>query len=107
MADANPVPNTAPVVLFMSAFLLFSIWKAVTLPGGEWPPAALAYMHFGLDLALTVLLLVLLVTLRQTRPGPLRMLAYVVGPAGLAAGAALLWIRLSSDLGWWTGHLNP
>lgn len=107
MADAKPVPNTAPVVLFMSAFLLFSIWKAVALPGGEWLPSVLAWMHFGLDLALTVLLLVLLVTLPQSRPGPLRVLAYVLAPAGLAAGAALLWIRLSSDLGWWTGHLNP
>ena len=107
MAETKPAQNPAPVVLFMSAWLLFSLRKAVALPGGEFSPDLLATMHFALDLVLTVLVLVLVIGLRGAPPGALRTAGYVVGPLGFAAGMAMLWIRLSSDVGWWTGHLNP
>lgn len=106
-ADPRQMKTNQYVVLFMSAVLIFGAVNAVVVTASEYDPATLVWMHFGLDLVMTVLLTVLLTAVaRGAEPGGLKTAAMVLGPLGVLAGLVKLAARFSSDAGWWTGHFH-
>jgi hypothetical protein len=107
VADPRQMKTNQYVVLFMSAVLIFGAVNAVMVTADEYDPASLVWMNFGLDLAMTVLLAVLLtVVAKAAEPGGLKTAAMVLGALGLIGGLVKLAARFSSDHGWWTGHFS-
>ncbi len=108
MADpAKQAKTNAYVVIGMSIVLLFGAFNAIMITAEEYDPETLVWMNLGLDVAMTVLLVVLLTQVAKlTEPGGLKTAALVLGPLGIIAGLVKLVARFSSDHGWWTGHFN-
>ena len=106
MAEAAGKTNYYAAVLCGLA-LLWGAYSAVMLPGGEYPMPPAHYLEMALDLGLTIVITALtLINLRAAPDTNLRSVAIIIGFIGVAAGLIQLGIRLHSDHGWWTGHLN-
>jgi ABC-type Na+ efflux pump permease subunit len=107
MANPKQMKQNQYVVLFMSAVLLFGAFNAVMVTADEYDPSTIVWMNFGLDLAMLVCLVALLTIIgRSAEPGGLKSAALGVGVLGVIAALIKVYARLSSDHGWWTGHLN-
>ena len=107
MATAGTSKQNLIVACFMSAVLIFGFGMAITQPAGEFPPRFYQMLKIGLDLALTVILLVLVVSLRSAEGGTAKVAAMALGTVGVAAGIGKLAIRFTSDHAWWTGNYLP
>lgn len=107
MANSGSAKQNAWVLIFMSAVLVFGAAQAIFVTAQEYDPAALVWMHFGLDVAMTLLSVILLIVVaRSSGQTGLRGLAILAGILGIVAGAIKIAARFTSDHGWWTGHFN-
>jgi hypothetical protein len=83
-----------PIAIILSCYLIGTfLWNAF-VPAHEYPTRTLQMLTIGLNL----LAVVGVFGLRSSMPKPLFW-------AALIAGVGLLALRLTSDHGWWTGHL--
>lgn len=107
MANSGGAKQNAWVLICMAAVLAFGAAQAIFVTAQEYDPAILVWMHFGLDVAMTLLSVILLIVLARSsgQEGP-RGLAILAGLVGIVAGAIRIAARFTSDHGWWTGHFN-
>jgi uncharacterized membrane protein YgdD (TMEM256/DUF423 family) len=92
MADpAKQMKANQYVTIFMGAVLLFGAFGAVMITADEYDPATLVWMHIGLDAIMTSVIAVLLVQIgKGAETSGLKILAMVLGVAGLIAGLVKL-----------------
>ncbi len=107
MAATGSAKQNLIVACVMAVVLIWGICASIIVPAGEFPPRFYQMMEIGLDLAMTVILLILVVSLRSVEGGGLKVAAMLLGTVGVAAGVGKLAIRLTSDHAWWTGNYLP
>lgn len=107
MADGGKTEGSPWVPVGIGAWLCIAFWLALTSHAGDYPPAGYVWFSVALDVLLPAILAVLVVRAVAAPGGRLRVLAVAVGAAGVLAGVGKLWIRASSDHGWWTGSYLP
>ena len=107
MAAAGSPKQNLIIACFMAVVLIWGFHTGIMVPAGEFPPRSYQMMEIGLDLAMTVLLVILLVSLRSSAGGVPKVAAIVLGAVGVAAGIGKLAIRFTSDHAWWTGNYLP
>jgi hypothetical protein len=96
---AAPASSNRDWLIFLvgAGYLIGSfLWRALT-PAHEGGLRNMVLMTMGLD----ALCIVALVGIKRKIPG-----GNVLFWIALAAGIGLFAIRLSSDDGWWTGHIS-
>ena len=94
--------------LFISVYLVIAgLWR-LTVEAHEFAMPGAVWMRFLLDLGLIAVLFGFFKQLRDHLPLGDARRGYITPlfAAALISGILMLLIRLSSDHGWWTGHLR-
>ena len=106
-AKAEP-KSTWPLFVLMSLYLIFfCVWRLV-VPANEYGAPGGVYLDIALKAAITIAIVVAYRKLIRSPDfsGGKRSLAGLLLVVGVISGVVLLLLRLISDHGWWTGHLN-
>lgn len=107
MAERGSLDRSPWVPVGIGAWLCFAFWLALTSHAGEFPPAGYAWFTIALDVLVPLVLALLVLRAGSYPPGVPRLLAILVGGAGVLAGAGKVAIRFTSDHAWWTGNYLP
>ncbi len=103
MTDGASNPRTNWIVFVVaSLYLVVQAFWRFTMRAGEWPPAMMRNLEIGIDVAMSVAIVALFLKFKNdpARQGFAMLLIILAG----AAMVVIFGIRLSSDVGWWTGH---
>ncbi|HVF72603.1 MAG TPA: hypothetical protein VM940_13425 [Chthoniobacterales bacterium] len=105
--DNTPLPRGAKGFFFLAIYLILTFLYRVLVTAHEYDSVAVVYMSIGLDLAMIAgLILGKIAISRQITAHQRRGLVTIVFVVALLAGVGLLGLRITSDAGWWTGHLR-
>jgi hypothetical protein len=103
MAKPAPNPRTNWIVFLVSSlYLVFqAVWRFTT-KAGPWPSAMARNLEIVIDVGMSLAILALYFQLRGDPEK--RVFATLLVMLAIAAMVVIFGIRLSSDVGWWTGH---
>ncbi len=103
MTDGASNPRTNWIVFVVaSLYLVVQAFWRFTMRAGEWPPAMMRNLEIGIDVAMSVAIVALFLKFKNDRAR--KGFATLLIILAVAAMVVIFGIRLSSDVGWWTGH---
>lgn len=109
MADVEKAIGSNWRIFMLCAVLLIlnALWR-VLVPAHEYSSSGAVWLQLAIDIGLMVGLVGLyrqlsaILSAGDSRRGPMTLLFW----PGMVAGIVVFLIRLTSDEGWWTGHLR-
>jgi len=107
MAEQGSQSRAAVVLAFVSGFLIFRCLWRVFIPGSEYamPPWPLVSVISDILVMVALFIIKPMVPAAMADSPALVRHATKLFIGGIIATAIMVLIRVSSDRGWWTGHL--
>jgi hypothetical protein len=107
MAEQGSQSRAAIALAVVSGFLIFRCLWRVFIPGTEYalPPWPLVSVIFDILVMVALFIIKPMVPAATTDSPALVRHATALFIGGIIATAIMVLIRVSSDRGWWTGHL--